>query len=63
VPGAAARGQDFHRIILEHVKTKNADEAREAMQAHINQVWIEIQPQLDEVGSIHPEETGRLRED
>jgi GntR family transcriptional repressor for pyruvate dehydrogenase complex len=63
VPGAAARGQDFHRIILKYVKTKNADEAREAMQAHIKQVWSEVQPQLDEVDNIRPAESGRLPAD
>jgi GntR family transcriptional repressor for pyruvate dehydrogenase complex len=60
VPGAAERGQAFHRIILEHIKARDADEAREAMLAHIKQVWREVQPQLEVVDSVQSEKSGGL---
>jgi GntR family transcriptional repressor for pyruvate dehydrogenase complex len=46
VVGAAARGRAFHQVILEHVRTGDAEKAREAMHAHIRQVWLDVQPQL-----------------
>jgi DNA-binding FadR family transcriptional regulator len=47
VPGAASRGQAYHRVILKHIKAGNAEEAREAMRAHIKQVWIDVQTGLE----------------
>jgi len=47
VPGAAARGQAFHWIILKHIEAGNAEEAREAMRAHMKQVWVDVQTGLD----------------
>lgn len=51
-PGAAERGQAFHRMIFERVKAGHADEAREAMRSHLDQVLLDIQPQLDKGGRI-----------
>jgi GntR family transcriptional repressor for pyruvate dehydrogenase complex len=47
VPGAAARGQVSHRVMLEHIEAGKADEAREAMLAHIKQAWVDVQNGLD----------------
>ena len=38
-PGAPERGQRFHRLLLEHIKARDADRARETMRAHLNQAW------------------------
>ncbi len=48
VPGAAVRGQEFHRVLLKHIKAGNVDEARQTMHAHIKQVWVDVQTGLAE---------------
>ena len=45
-PGAGERAQAYHQLILEHVKARRADGAREAMNAHLGQAWGEIQSRL-----------------
>ena len=49
VAGAAARGRAFHQVILEHIRAGDAEQAREAMHAHIKQVWLDVQPQIDKL--------------
>ena len=46
-PGATERGQTFHRTIVEHVKAGQADHARQTMQSHLDQVWLDMQSRLD----------------
>ena len=41
-PGAAERAQPSHRLVFEYVKAGHADEAREAMQSHLDVTWREI---------------------
>jgi GntR family transcriptional repressor for pyruvate dehydrogenase complex len=45
-PGAGERAQTYHRMILKSIKAGDAGSAREAMRAHLNQVWEEIESQL-----------------
>lgn len=47
-PGAGERAQVHHRIILDHVKSGRAEQARQAMVAHLNQTWQEIKKESEE---------------
>lgn len=44
-PGMLERAQDFHKRIYQHVKSRSAQQAREAMRLHLKQSWREIQSQ------------------
>jgi len=46
-PGAPARAQQYHVRILENIKTKNPNGARQEMKAHLSQAWSEIQGIID----------------
>jgi GntR family transcriptional regulator, transcriptional repressor for pyruvate dehydrogenase complex len=43
VPGGPARGQHHHRRILRAVEDRAPEAAREAMRAHVKQVWEDAQ--------------------
>jgi DNA-binding FadR family transcriptional regulator len=46
-PGAMKQGQEYHRLLLEHIKAREPEKAREAMTAHLGEVWKNIEAQLD----------------
>jgi GntR family transcriptional repressor for pyruvate dehydrogenase complex len=47
VPGALERGQPFHKMILDAVKQKDPDMARETMRAHLSQIRDEIKVAME----------------
>ena len=47
VPGALERGQPFHKMILDAVKQKDPDRARETMRAHLSQIRDEIKVAME----------------
>jgi GntR family transcriptional repressor for pyruvate dehydrogenase complex len=56
VDGGLERGQPFHKIIMEAIKSKDANAARKSMRAHLEQVRKEIE------ASLSPEETSLKQE-
>lgn len=44
--GASERAQQYHVKILEEIKSRNPEGARQAMQAHLKQTWNEIQASM-----------------
>lgn len=56
VEGGLERGQPFHKIILDAIKENDADNARESMRAHLEQVRKEIET------SLSPEEENLYEE-
>lgn len=45
-PGAMERGQRYHRQILEDIKKRDPEKARETMRQHLDQVWHDLEPHL-----------------
>jgi len=46
-PGAPARAHQYHMRILENIKAKNPNGARQEMKSHLSQTWSEIQSVID----------------
>jgi GntR family transcriptional repressor for pyruvate dehydrogenase complex len=45
--GAMEKGQTYHRMLLEHIKARSADKAKDAMKAHLDEVWRTLAVQLE----------------
>lgn len=56
VKGGLERGQPFHKIILEAIKSKDANAARDSMRAHLEQVRKEIKTSLSQEKAMAKQE-------
>jgi GntR family transcriptional repressor for pyruvate dehydrogenase complex len=48
VEGALQRGQPFHKLIIDAIRRKDEDSAREAMRAHLKQIRQEMETALED---------------